>query len=122
MSLEGELAQLVRDAVRSEVREALRAEMTALLVALKSTANAEAPDDRLVDVVTASTMLGLGERTVRKHIATGRLRSVLVGASRRIPLSAVRALVEGKLASADELMQKRARALVEGERRGRNAR
>jgi excisionase family DNA binding protein len=49
------------------------------------------PPELLVDAKEAARLLGLGERTVRRRIATGELASLKQGRQRLIPMSAIRA-------------------------------
>ena len=57
--------------------------------ALAQSRSADAPE-RWLQIPQVSEILGLGDTKVRELISQGRLRSVLVDSSRRIPQSAVK--------------------------------
>jgi len=65
-----------------ELVEALRAE-----VAVER--RSDAGPDRMLDVISAGAMLGVGRSTVYGEIGAGRLRSIKVGRRRLVPAGAV---------------------------------
>jgi excisionase family DNA binding protein len=56
------------------------------------------PVPLLLTVQQAAEMLGIGRSTIYELLAAGELRSIKLGGSRRIPVSAVREYVERLLA------------------------
>lgn len=71
------LADALADVVRQAVAEALGGVMPTR------------DESALVGIGEASRRLGLGGTTVKREIAAGRLRSVLVGRRRLIPVDAI---------------------------------
>lgn len=74
------LAAALGDVVRKAVEEAL---------SKAGTVGAEGDTSTLCSVADAAHRLGLGTTTVKRLIAAGRLRSVLVGRRRLVPVDAI---------------------------------
>jgi|SRR3989304_2646425 len=71
------------------IRAALDELVAALLAAVTEVAAVGAAPDRLLDVHSASAMLGIGRSRLYDEIGAGRLRSIKVGRRRLIPSGAV---------------------------------
>jgi excisionase family DNA binding protein len=77
------LADLVRSAVREAVAEAL------------ASVTAPSPSRSALTLAQTADVTGLSERTVRRMVADGRLRSIRSGRAVRIPAGAVDELLRG---------------------------
>lgn len=74
--------------------DALSELVEALAEAVRTEAAAvPAAPDRLLSVDEASAMLALGRSVIYQEIAAGRLRSMKIGRSRRIPAEAIGAYI-----------------------------
>lgn len=60
------------------------------------------PEPMLVTVEEAAGMLRIGRTKVYELIATGQLRSIRIGAARRVPVGALEALVADRLSKAQQ--------------------
>jgi excisionase family DNA binding protein len=78
--LEAALAELA-DAIRDEIQTATRP-----------------PDgpDRLFSIDSAATMLALGRSAIYAEIGAGRLKSITIGRSRRVPAGSISAYIAAK--------------------------
>jgi excisionase family DNA binding protein len=71
------------------IRAALDDLVTALLAAVAETHPAAGAPDRLLDIRSASEMLGIGRSRLYDEMGAGRLRSIKVGRRRLIPAGAI---------------------------------
>jgi excisionase family DNA binding protein len=71
------------------VRAAVDELVAALLAAVMDAAAVGGAPDRLLDIESASAMLGIGRSRLYDEIGAGRLRSIKVGRRRLVPSGAV---------------------------------
>ncbi len=88
-----DVAVAIEDLLRLPAKvEALTKEVAALRVEFEKLRALVPP--QLVSVSEAARRLRVSEKTVRRYVQSGRLRSARIGASVRIDLAAVRELLE----------------------------
>lgn len=80
------------------LRAAVEELVAALLAAVMQAAPADGPD-RLLDIESASTMLGIGRSRLYDEIGAGRLRSIKVGRRRLVPTGAIADFIAAGLAA-----------------------
>lgn len=78
--------------MEDRIEVAVRGLVDALRDELAATANQPTPD-RLLDLRTASDLLGIGRSHLYGEMAAGRLRSIKVGRRRLIPSGALAAYI-----------------------------
>jgi excisionase family DNA binding protein len=71
------------------IRAAVAELVAALLAAVMDAATVGGAPDRLLDIESASAMLGIGRSRLYDEIGAGRLRSIKVGRRRLVPSGAV---------------------------------
>jgi len=87
------------------IRAAVDELVGALLAAVTEAAPVGNAPDRLLDIESASAVLGIGRSRLYDEIGAGRLRSIKVGRRRLVPSGAVADFIAAGLA--DPLTQKR---------------
>lgn len=71
------------------IRDAVDELVAALLAAVIEAASVSGGPDRLLDIESASAMLGIGRSRLYSEIGAGRLRSIKVGRRRLVPTGAI---------------------------------
>ena len=81
------------------IRAAVDGLVAALLAAVMEAAPVGGAPDRLLDIESASAMLGIGRSRLYAEIGAGRLRSIKVGRRRLVPAGAIADFIAAGLAA-----------------------
>jgi excisionase family DNA binding protein len=81
------------------IRAAVDELVAALLAAVTQVAPLDGAPDRLLDIQSASALLGIGRSRLYDEIGAGRLRSIKVGRRRLVPAKAIADFIAGDDAS-----------------------